>query len=204
MSDTAKSARDLALSQLSENQREQLMEWAADNAIAANDPIWSYFVAAGFLQQWQQQQTLAMESATLHVRAQHKTSVEQLQAATVSAARAAEVEIKKSAAELSRTLAANIDRQVRRAIERAATAESPSDKIFRFIAPVVAAVGAVVVVVGFGLAGGFVNPPASDQQINATSWFQALAKHWEQIPLEVRQEIQSTEAAERAARRGGN
>ncbi len=204
MSDTAETARDLALSQLSENQRKQLMEWAADNAIAANDPLWSYFLATGFLQQWQQQQMLAAESAVQHIRAQHKTSVEQLQAATVAAARAAKVEIKKSAAELSKTLAENISHQIRGAIRQAAAGESRSDKIFRFVAPVVATVGAVLVLAVLLLKAGYINPPATDQQINATSWFQALAKHWEQIPLEIRQEIQSTEAAERAARRGGN
>ena len=201
MSDTAKSARDLALSQLSENQREQLMEWAADNAIAANDPIWSYFVAAGFLQQWQQQQTLAMESATLHVRAQHKTSVEQLQAATVAASRAAEAEIKKSAAKLSRTLAANIDRQVKRAIEQAAAGESVSDKAFRFVAPVVAAVGAVVIVVGLGLVSGFMNPPMTSGQIDAASWGRALAKNWDSIPAPIQQQIAATHEDELARAR---
>jgi hypothetical protein len=86
-------ARDLALAPLDNERRRELLAWAADNAIAANDPVWTYFIAAGLLQHWHQQQIDSTETAIAHLRAQHKVSIEQLQAATIAAVAAADAEL---------------------------------------------------------------------------------------------------------------
>ena len=196
------SLREDILASLPAEEKEIVLKLANEFRLGGDDPAWLLAALAGNWKNWMERETAdaaqAREAAIRHIRAQHKTSVEQLQAAAVAASRAAEAEIKKSAAEFTKTLAENI----REAIRQAAAGESVSDKAFRFIAPIVSAVGAVVVVVGFGLMSGYINPPATDEQLDAAVWYQALAKHWEQIPLEVRQEIQATEAAKRAAKGG--
>ena len=196
--------RDEILKTLPAPEREVVLKLANEFELRDDDPAWLLAALAGNWKNWMQHETsdaaLARESAIQHLRAQHKISIEQLQSATVAASRAADAQLQKTAAELTETLANKINYQVKHAIDQAAAGESLSDKLFRFIAPIVVGTGVFIVVVGFGLASGYVNPPMTSEQIDDWSWGRALAKNWGSIPTSIQRQIALTREQELAER----
>ncbi len=150
--------RDEILKTLPAPERETVLKLANEFELRDDDPAWLFAALAGNWKSWMERETTdaaqAHESAVQHIRAQHKTTIEQLQSATAAASSAAKLELAKAAKTAAEDVADAAAKSADTAIRELAKSGAQQIK-WAWLVPPIVTTCALALIVGLGAWGAY-------------------------------------------------